>query len=148
MAVLLEPLRELGRALGVAFGFGEPTLDDTAAPPRRGPLFVLVQSVAAAAVAALLYVAKGYIGGDAGTPLALAVVGFVMAVPLALTWLAEPPRRGPALVAGLATGLVTAAAVVVVLGTGPWALFVALAAGLVVAGVVFGAVSTARSAPG
>lgn len=139
---VLEPLREIGRALAVLLGVGDPGMVDEPAPaPRRGALFVLVQTVAAAVVATVLYGGKVLVVGDRAMAVALAFVVLIMAVPLAVNWLAEPARRGSALAAGLVAGVVVGIAVAGTVGLGTWGLFVSVLAGFVVAGAVFGAVS-------
>lgn len=107
---VVEPLREIVRALMAATG-GESSSPTDGPSPRRGAVFVLVQAVAVAAVAALTYGIKVLVAGPAAQPLALGVAALVLAVPLVVNWLADPPGRDRALVVGLGAGLAAALAV-------------------------------------
>lgn len=120
-------------------GFSAPSV-------RRGPMYVAVQVGTGAVIVAAVLGVRSLVGGGVaeeigpGVGWAVVLPGVLLALPLAVHWLARPPRRTPALL----VGLIAAAAVLV--ATLPftasfWPRFALVALAAVVAGAVMGAVA-------
>ena len=143
-----RPLRELAEAVGMLTSWGSlgGGGDDDGAPALRGPGVLALQSMIMIGVAAVLCLAKiAFYGSEAAGWL---VVLVPLAVPVALATSHRPPR----LALGLTTGGLAAAAAgllaVVVFHdhvAGFWLAFLGLSVASLVAGTVFGFVTTRRT---
>jgi hypothetical protein len=141
----LRPLRELANAVGTLTGWGSFGGDP---PPQRkpcGPGVLAIQSVIMIGVAAVWCLAKiAFYGGEMAA--GWLVVFVPLALPLALATALRPPRMA----LGLSTGglAAVAAGLLAVLFfrtyvAGFWLAFLGLSVASLVAGTVFGYVTTA-----
>ncbi|GAA0518804.1 hypothetical protein Ade02nite_78450 [Paractinoplanes deccanensis] len=144
--------RELVEVTAMWLGMGEPGTDPGTgpqappAPPRPGAAFMVVQTLAAVALGALLAGAWAiFFERDVRT---LYLAGYLpLLVPLAIGVARRPAAAAVPLAAALPVGALTVVALraLPAAGDGFWWWFLAFAAGALTAGATFGAVTARRT---
>lgn len=150
MDVVRGSLREFGVLLNVMTGDGTPDGDGAdRRQPRRGPVWIMVQVAALAALGTVLFGAADLFvdaprPGTVATSAVWILPGFVLALPLAIHWFARPARRVTGLLAAVVAGAAAGAAVAPLVGgwtAGLWPGLATLTVAVLVAAAVFGAIA-------
>lgn len=146
----LPPLRELISAAGMLTGWGSSGSGsgsgDDDPPSIRGPVVLAFQSVIMIGVTAVFCLAKIAFHGSGMAFGWLAVVFVPLVLPLALAIVARPPRVALGLTAGGLAAVPAGLLTVLYFGDyvpGFWLAFLGLSVASLVAGTVFGYVTTA-----
>ena len=130
------------------FGLGEPDARGGPVPRSTGALFMLVQTLAAAALGAAVAAIWAALSGRT-VPVTFAPGYLPLLVPLAIGVARRPHAAVVPAAAGLLTGAVVTVAIRAALANGSdgfWWWFTALAAGALAAGVVFGGLAARKAA--
>ncbi|MBL7256656.1 hypothetical protein [Paractinoplanes lichenicola] len=139
-----QGIKEFAQVATMWLGFGEPDTPG-AVPARPGALFMIVQTVAAVAVGAVVAVIRATLT-DRELPASFPLPYLLLAIPLAIAVARHPAASPIPLTAALPSGaLVAVLALIALPGDGFWHWFAALSAAALVAGAAFGAVADRRS---